>query len=181
MNSAHTNSPNEEHWYAMRVTYGRELKVQSALKGKFKTYVPKCFKMVQRFGHRRYELTSAISNLIFIYATFESLKKMKETEKAGAHLRYIKDYKDDYLVVPLKQMEDFMRVSELPEEKLIPINITDGKKLLGQKVRIIDGELAGVEGRIMRLQGNKKVVVNVSNLIAYAISFVPPEWLIKIE
>lgn len=78
-------------------------------------------------------------------------------------------------------MEDFMRVSELPEEKLIPINITDGKKLMGQKVRIIDGELAGVEGRIMRLQGNKKVVVNVSNLIAYAISFVPPEWLIKIE
>ena len=78
-------------------------------------------------------------------------------------------------------MEDFIRVSKLPDEKLIPIDITEGTNLNGQKVRIIEGELAGVEGRIMRLQGNKKVVVNISDLIAYAISFVPSGWLIKIE
>lgn len=174
-------NPDQEYWYAMRVTYGRELKVQAALDNKFKTYVPKCYKTVNRFGHRRYEIAVQVSNLIFVYASFNSLQEEKNTDTAAQYLRYIKKRNDEYLTIPNKQMEDFMRVSKLPDEKLIPIDITEGTNLNGQKVRIIEGELAGVEGRIMRLQGNKKVVVNVSNLIAYAISFVPPGWLIKIE
>lgn len=173
-------NPDQEYWYAMRVTYGRELKVQAALDNKFKTYVPKCYKTVNRFGHRRYEIATQISNLIFVYASFNSLQEEKNTDTAAQYLRYIKKRNDEYLTIPNKQMEDFMRVSELPDEKLIPIDITEGTKLNGQKVRIIKGELAGVEGRIMRLQGNKKVMVNVSNLIAYAISFVPPECLVKV-
>lgn len=174
-------NPDQEYWYAMRVTYGRELKVQAALDNKFKTYVPKCYKTVNRFGHRHYEIAAQVSNLIFVYASFNSLQEEKNTDTAAQYLRYIKKRNDEYLTIPNKQMEDFMRVSKLPDEKLIPIDITEGTNLNGQKVRIIEGELAGVEGRIMRLQGNKKVVVNVSNLIAYAISFVPPGWLIKIE
>lgn len=136
---------------------------------------------MNRFGHRRYEIAAQVSNLIFVYASFNSLQEEKNTDTAAQYLRYIKKRNDEYLTIPNKQMEDFMRVSKLPDEKLIPIDITEGTNLNGQKVRIIEGELAGVEGRIMRLQGNKKVVVNVSNLIAYAISFVPPGWLIKIE
>ena len=174
-------NPDQEYWYAMRVTYGRELKVQSALDNKFKTYVPKCYKTVNRFGHRRYEIAAQVSNLIFVYASFNSLQEEKKKDTAAQYLRYIKKRNDEYLTIPNKQMEDFIRVSKLPDEKLIPIDITEGTNLNGQKVRIIEGELAGVEGRIMRLKGNKKVVVNISDLIAYAISFVPSGWLIKIE
>lgn len=171
----------EKQWYAMRVTYGRELKVQDALKNKFKTYIPKCYRTVQRFGQKHYEIASQISNLIFIYATFDTLQEEKTSNPAAQYLRYIKNHEGNYIIVPNKQMEDFIKVSELPEEELIPIDITEGTKLTGQKVKIIDGKLTGVEGRIMRLQGNKKVVVYIEDLLATAISFIPPAWLIKID
>lgn len=79
-------NPDQEYWYAMRVTYGRELKVQAALDNKFKTYVPKCYKTVNRFGHRRYEIAAQVSNLIFVYASFNSLQEEKNTDTAAQYL-----------------------------------------------------------------------------------------------
>lgn len=70
MNSAHTNSSNEEHWYAMRVTYGRELKVQSALKGKFKTYVPNALK---RFSDSGIGGTSSLQQLAILSSFMQRL------------------------------------------------------------------------------------------------------------
>lgn len=69
--------PNDEAWYAMRVTYGRELKIQAAMNGKFETFIPKCYKTVERFGKRHYELTSCISNLLFVYGTKKSNRRRK--------------------------------------------------------------------------------------------------------
>lgn len=174
-------TPNTPHWYALRVTYGRELKVQAALGDRFKTYVPKCYKTVERFGRRSYELAAQVPNLIFIYSTLEELKSIKQNDKAGEYLRFMLNHEGKYIFVKDKEMEDFMRVAALPEEKLIPIDISEENRLKGQKVRIIEGDLVGVEGRIMRLQGNKKVVVNVGDLIAVAITYIPASWVIKIE
>lgn len=183
MNDTHPEKNPQPHWFAMRVTYGRELKIQTALESKFRTYVPKCYKIVQRFGQRKYELTSAISNLLFIYGTEDAIKHLKQTNEVMSEcLRFIMDASTQKpMVVKDKQMEDFIRVSALPAEQQLAINIEDGKALHGKRVRIIEGDLAGVEGIIMRIQGNKKVVVNVGQLIAVGITFIPPSWLIKIE
>lgn len=175
------NFIDKAQWYAMRVTYGRELIVQQSLCERFKTYVPKCYKIVQHFGRRRYELTSAVSNLIFIYATVEELKTLKQYHVVGQYLRFIKpSTSDDFLFVPEKQMNDFIRVNELPEEKLIQVDLSEGQSLTGQKVRITEGDLAGVEGRILRIQGNKKVVVSLGNFLSVAIDFISPKCLVKI-
>lgn len=183
MNNTHPNINSQEHWYAMRVTYGRELKIQASLEGRFRTYVPKCYKTIQRFGHRKYELTSSINNLLFIYGTEEDIKKLKKKDKVMSEcLRFIKDsITEKAMIVKDKQMEDFIRVSSLPQEQLLHIDIEEGKSLHGKRVRIIEGELAGVEGIIMRIQGNKKVVVNIEQLLAVGITFIPPAWLIKLD
>lgn len=169
-------------WYAMRVTYGRELVAQQSLCERFKTYVPKCYKIVQHFGRRRYELTSSVNNLIFIYATVREIKAVKQYHAVGQYLRFIKtSASDGFLYVPEKQMDDFIRVNELPEEKLIQVDLSEGQSLTGQKVRITEGDLVGVEGRILRIQGNKKVVVSLGNLLSVAIDFISPKCLVKIE
>lgn len=176
-----------EQWYAMRVTYGREMKVQAALDAKFKddptfrTYVPKCYKTVVRFGKRSYELASQVPNLIFIYSTQQVIQELKTSDPTAQCLRFMKDRGGHYLVVPTKQMDDFMRVGQLEEDKRIPLTINNPSLLTGQKVRIIEGELAGVEGRVVRLHGNKKVVVHIEDLVAVAISFIPSAWVTKID
>lgn len=178
--------PNDEAWYAMRVTYGRELKIQAALSGKYETFIPKCYKTVERFGKRHYELTSCISNLLFVYGTKNQIEEERQKhieirdEKKSHQLNFIKDHKNKIIKVQNKQMEDFIRVSNLPAEELIPLDIREGESLTGQRVKIIGGPLVGIEGFIKRIEGNKRVVVTIDGILATALKFISPSLLTKI-
>ena len=170
--------PNDEAWYAMRVTYGRELKIQAAMNGKFETFIPKCYKTVERFGKRHYELTSCISNLLFVYGTRNQIEEERQN-----HIEIkddIKNHENEIIKVQNKQMEDFIRVSNLPAEELIPLDIREGESLTGQRVKVIDGPLVGIEGFIKRIEGNKRVVVGIDNFCYTALNFISPKFLMKI-
>lgn len=178
--------PNDEAWYAMRVTYGRELKIQEAMNGKFETFIPKCYKTVERFGKRHYELTSCISNLLFVYGTKNQIEEERQkqaeikNDKKWHLLNFIMNHENKMITVPNKQMEDFIRVSNLPAEELIPLDIREGESLTGQRVKVIDGPLVGIEGFIKRIEGNKRVVVTIDGMLATALKFISPSILTKI-
>lgn len=178
--------PNDEAWYAMRVTYGRELKIQEAMNGKFETFIPKCYKTVERFGKRHYELTSCISNLLFVYGTKNQIEEERQkqaeikNDKKWHLLNFIMNHENKMITVPNKQMEDFIRVSNLPAEELIPLDIREGESLTGQRVKVIDGPLVGIEGFIKRIEGNKRVVVTIDGMLATALKFISPSLLTKI-
>ena len=178
--------PNDEAWYAMRVTYGRELKIQAAMNGKFETFIPKCYKTVERFGKRHYELTSCISNLLFVYGTKNQIEEERQkqaeikNDKKWHLLNFIMNHENKMITVPNKQMEDFIRVSNLPAEELIPLDIREGESLTGQRVKVIDGPLVGIEGFIERIEGNKRVVVTIDGMLATALKFISPSILTKI-
>ena len=178
--------PNDEAWYAMRVTYGRELKIQAAMNGKFETFIPKCYKTVERFGKRHYELTSCISNLLFVYGTKNQIEEERQkqaeikNDKKWHLLNFIMNHENKMITVPNKQMEDFIRVSNLPAEELLPLDIREGESLTGQRVKVIDGPLVGIEGFIKRIEGNKRVVVTIDGMLATALKFISPSILTKI-
>lgn len=178
--------PNDEAWYAMRVTYGRELKIQAAMNGKFETFIPKCYKTVERFGKRHYELTSCISNLLFVYGTKNQIEEERQkqaeikNDKKWHLLNFIMNHENKMITVSNKQMEDFIRVSNLPAEELIPLDIREGESLTGQRVKVIDGPLVGIEGFIKRIEGNKRVVVTIDGMLATALKFISPSLLTKI-
>ena len=178
--------PNDEAWYAMRVTYGRELKIQAAMNGKFETFIPKCYKTVERFGKRHYELTSCISNLLFIYGTRNQIEEERQkqaeikNDKKWHLLNFIMNHENKMITVPNKQMEDFIRISNLPVEEIIPLDIREGESLTGQRVKVIDGPLVGIEGFIKRIEGNKRVVVTIDGMLATALKFISPSLLTKI-
>lgn len=178
--------PNDEAWYAMRVTYGRELKIQAAMNGKFETFIPKCYKTVERFGKRHYELTSCISNLLFVYGTKNQIEEERQkqaeikNDRKWHLLNFIMNHENKMITVPNKQMEDFIRVSNLPAEELIPLDIREGESLTGQRVKVIDGPLVGIEGFIKRIEGNKRVVVTIDGMLATALKFISPSLLTKI-
>ena len=178
--------PNDEAWYAMRVTYGRELKIQAAMNAKFETFIPKCYKTVEHYEKRHYELTSCISNLLFVYGTKNQIEEERQkqaeikNDKKWHLLNFIMNHENKMITVPNKQMEDFIRVSNLPAEELIPLDIREGESLTGQRVKVIDGPLVGIEGFIKRIEGNKRVVVTIDGILATALKFISPSLLTKI-
>lgn len=156
------------------------------MNGKFETFIPKCYKTVERFGKRHYELTSCISNLLFVYGSRNQIEEERQKhieikdDKKSHLLSFIKNHIDEPIFVPDKQMEDFIRVSNLPAEELIPLDIREGESLTGQRVKVIDGPLVGIEGFIKRIEGNKRVVVSIDNFCYTALNFISPKFLMKI-
>ena len=51
---------------------------------------------------------------------------------------------------------------------------------MGKKVKIFDGPFAGVVGIIKRIKRNKHVVVQIENIAAAAIEFVPTNYMMEI-
>ena len=156
------------------------------MNGKFETFIPKCYKTVERFGKRHYELTSCISNLLFVYGTKNQIEEERQkqaeikNDKKWHLLNFIMNHENKMITVPNKQMEDFIRVSNLPAEELIPLDIREGESLTVQRVKVIDGPLVGIEGFIKRIEGNKRVVVTIDGMLATALKFISPSILTKI-
>ena len=154
-------------WYAIRVTYHRELKVKEDLESRGITCV-----MVKR-------LVPSVHNLIFIHITPTGMTEYKKT--TDLPIRYIMSRETHKpITVPTREMENFIKVAGTYEEKLIYLNPNPGDFTKGERVRIIGGMFAGAEGVFVRIKGDRRVVVNVEGLVAVATTFVHPSMIEKI-
>jgi transcription antitermination factor NusG len=73
-------------------------------------------------------------------------------------------------------MEDFRRVMEASVEEG---GLIDKPLAVGERVRVIEGVLKGVEGNVLEIQGRFYVVVGLLNCL-FARARVPRAWLEKV-
>lgn len=172
----------DNKWYPMRSTYGRELKVKECFdKIGIECYVPMTYKVVDTNGERHRQLVPAIHNLIFVHSSENVIKQLKQNNPLFNSLRFImkksisdKDNKDvDYLIVPTNQMENFILATKNHEEEVTYLNGEKAVCKQGQKVKVVDGMFSGVEGEIIRIHKNKRVVIRIDNIPVVMLNFVP--------
>ncbi len=175
----------ELHWYPMRVTYHREMKIKALLDELgVECFLPMHYELVEtKTGGKKRVLSPAIHNLIFVRSTQEYLTSLKMNHEGFAPMRYImnrpvsKDDKSEIITVPDWQMNNFMRVASIQDDRVMFLDNNKIKNLVGQRVRVIGGIFAGVEGIIKRIDNNKKVLVHVEGVASVAISFTPSSQL----
>ena len=167
-------------WYAIRVTYNRELKVKEDLDTRGITnFVPMQYRREERNGVMVKRLVPSVHNLIFIHITPSDMKEYKMT--TDLPIRYIMNRETHKpITVPTREMENFIKIAGTFEEKLIYLNPDLGDFAKGERVRIIGGMFAGAEGVFVRVKGDRRVVVNVEGLVAVATTFVHPSMIEKI-
>lgn len=177
-------------WFPMRVTYSREIAVKTALDAiGIECFVPMRNKLIATGRQRHYKLVPAIHNLIFLHSTQDEITGLKATRSELSPLRYIvrrspvlgESGGSTILTIPDRQMEQFLRVASITDDRVIFLNHISSSDLIDRKVRIIDGDFAGIEGVIRRVQRNRRVVVQLEGLAAVAIAFVPPKFLVYID
>ena len=167
-------------WYAIRVTYNRELKVKEDLDSRGITnFVPMQYRREERNGVMVKRLVPSVHNLIFIHITPSDMKEYKMT--TDLPIRYIMNRETHKpIIVPSREMENFIKVAGTYNEKLIYLNPDPGDFAKGERVRIIGGAFAGAEGVFVRVKGDRRVIVNVEGLVAVATTFVHPSMIEKI-
>lgn len=178
-------------WYPMRVTYGRDeriLRVKQLLDDEgVKNFLPLRYKYQKTdTWDIKKELVPAIHGLIFVYSTQEKLTELKMTRKEFEPMHYMTNLLaeaavNSILTVPTSQMQNFMRVASVQDDKFVYLDNLDFVAKPGKKVRITDGDFKGVEGVIKRIKKNKCVVVQIEGIAAIALTFVPSAWLESID
>lgn len=176
----------EMHWFPMRVTYRRELKVKKVLDSLgVECFVPMHYEWVGDPDHPHKALVPAIHNLIFVRSTQENLTTLKMTRQELEPMRYImlpaQQTRREIMVVPDRQMDNFLRVARMQDESVMFLEYSDFIRKVGKRVRIKAGTFTGVEGVVKRIKNNKHVVVQIEGVAAVAITFVPPAFLELIE
>ena len=167
-------------WFAIRVTYNRELKVKEDLDARqIANFVPMQYRREERNGVMVKHLVPSVHNLIFINLTPSEMKEYKETTTLP--IRYImRRNPRKPITVPNREMENFIKVAGTYEEKLIYLNPEPGDFTKGERVRIIGGQFAGAEGIFVRVKGDRRVLINVQGLVAVATTYVHPSMIEKI-
>ena len=151
-----------ECWYVARTRRGQETAIRDRLEGfGIRNFVPVGPTLKIRNGRKVKAMVPLIPNMVF-------LRTAKSTACAlangyGIPLFYIVDRSTNrMLVVPDKQMDDFMRVVlDQPDS----VQLCDFRPSVGQRVRIVSGNLAGVEGEVLA-DGANYLVVSAGSLLS---------------
>ena len=170
-------SDNELHWYVAN-TCRQEKKIKQRLDSMgIENFIP--FQQIARKIHGVDKLIEVpvIPNLVFIHTTFKSC--MSLIQEYAFDVRYLRDRETgNFLIVPDKQMNDFMFLLDFSKEMVEVVNENLKK---GDKVRVIKGDFAGIEGELIRVKGHKRVVVRLEGVVSLATAYIPGSFLEKIE
>jgi len=174
-------SSEQKQWYPLRVTYHRELKVKDDLDARgIRNFVPMQYRREERKGVMVKHLVPSVHNLIFVYLEPSQMRLYKSTTQMP--IRYIMNRETHRpLTIPMRQMENFIKVAGTYDEKLVYLNPNPGDFSYGDRVRVLGGIFKGAEGLFVRVKGDRRVVVNIAGVVAVATTFVHPSMIEKIE
>lgn len=170
-------SDNELRWYVAN-TCRQEKKIKQRLNTMgIENFIP--FQQIARKIHGVDKLIEVpvIPNLVFIHTTLKTC--MSLIQDYAFNMRYLRDRETgNFLIVPDKQMNDFMFLLDFSKEMVEVVNENLKK---GDKVRVIKGDFAGIEGELVRVKGHKRVVVRLEGVVSLATAYIPGSFLEKIE
>lgn len=155
-----TNHTEERKWYVayVRLFHERKTAENLSLMG-IESFVPIREEIHQWSQRKKKVMRVLIPQMIFIHAT---QKERMEALTLPAISRYmVLRGEHTPAVIPDQQMKQFMFMVDYSEET---IEMFTSPLELGQKVKVIKGPLAGMEGELMEIDGKSKIVVRLDLL-----------------
>ncbi len=176
---------NVPHWYALRVTYGREKKAYDYLVGKnVEAYYPTIKTIKEVDGKRKTVEESRLPNIFFARGTEEEIKSFVYDNVNLPYLRFYYRHTHEGarlikepLIVPDYQIESLKIICTSEAEDILFIQSDDTKFKTGQSVRIIDGGFKGITGKVARYHGQQRVAIIIDGLLTVCTAYVPSAFM----
>lgn len=137
----------------------------------------------KRDGKLMKKQVSAIPNLIFLYSTREFVQELKQQLSLSIPIRYFMDRTSgEPLIIPNRQMDDFIRLAGDDSDNLMYLDNPDIVLEKGQPVEVVYGPFTGIQGYVLRIRRDRKVILVLNGLIAAAIKAeIKMDWVKKID
>ena len=181
-------------WFVLRVSYGRINKAKTYVEAKgLECYVPLQYKEVRKQGKKRIITTPLLPSLIFVHASAEQVEALLHDNKVVANenshlLSYYFDHtihlqdnpnRNPPLIIRDEAMNNFIRLTSIKNPHIIPVTSNSIQFKLGDNVVVTEGEFKGVHGRVARIAGQQRVVVELFDGCLVATAYVPREAMRK--
>ena len=179
-----------KQWFVLRVSYGRIDKAKIFVEAKgFECYVPLRYKEIKKQGKKRFIPTPLLPSLIFVHASAEQVETLLHDNKVVANessplLSYYFDHtihrqdnpnRNPPLTIRDEAMNNFIRLTSIKNPHIIPVTSNNIQFKLGDNVVVTEGEFKGVHGKVTRIAGQQRVVVELFDGCLVATAYVPKE------
>ena len=179
-----------KQWFVLRVSYGRIDKAKTFVEAKgLECYVPLRYKEVRKQGKKRIITEPLLPSLIFVHASTEQVEALLHNNKVVANesrslLSYYFDHtihrqdnpdRNPPLTIRDEAMNNFIRLASIKNPHIIPITSNNIQFKLGDNIVVTEGEFKGVHGRVARIAGQQRVVVELFDGCLVATAYVPKE------
>lgn len=182
-----------KQWFVLRVSYGRIDKAKTYVEAKgMECYVPLRYKEVRKQGKKRIIPTPLLPSFIFVHATAEQVEALLHDNKVVANesrtlLSYYFDHtihrqdnpdRNPPLTIQDEAMNNFIRLTSIKNQHIIPVTSNNIQFKLGDNVVVTEGEFKGIHGRVARIAGQQRVVMELFDSCLVATAYVPKEAMI---
>lgn len=161
-------------WFAMSAPYRRELKAMDYLQSKgIECFVPMINAFIEkRNGIKQRRQVPAIHNLIFVHSSKAVIQELKRGVDFLQYRTTPKNGKNTPIIVPDKQMQQFMAVTQAANDELTYLRPEEVNISQGTKVRLHGGAFDGTEGIFVKVRGkrNRRVVLLIEGVAAVAMA-----------
>lgn len=183
-------STGNKQWFVLRVLYGRIIKTKAFVESKgLECYVPLKYKEIKKQGKKRIISTPLLPSFIFVHTTAEQVEALLHDNKVVAnesrallsyyfnHTIHRQDNPDRNppLIIRDEAMNNFIRLTSIKNPHIIPVTSNNIQFKLGDNVVVTEGEFKGVHGRVARIAGQQRVVVELFDWCLVATAYVPKE------
>ena len=189
------NVPSEnKQWFVLRVSYGRIIKAKAFVEAKgLEYYVPLRYKEVKKQGKKRIIIEPLLPSFLFVYATAEQVETLLYeikviTNESRNLLSYYFDHisqrqdnpdRNPPLTICDDAMNNFIRLTSIKNPHIIPITSYNIQFKLGDIVVVTEGKFKGIHGRVARIAGQQRVIVELFDGCLVATAYVPKEAMRK--
>ena len=177
-----------KQWFVLRVSYGRIIKAKALVEAKgLECYVPLQYKEVRKKGKKRIITEPLLPSFLFVHASTEQVESLLQDKSIKpleniALLSYYYDHtshceksptKNPPLVISDSAMDNFIRLTSIHNHHIIPVTSENIKYKLGDKVVITEGDFKNIRGRVARIAGQQRVLVELFDGCLVATAYVP--------
>ena len=183
------NVPNaNRQWFVLRVSYGRIVKAKAFVEAKgLECYVPMRYKEIKKQGKKRIITEPLLPSFLFVHATAEQVKTLlNEITVSFDESRNLLSYYFDHtvhlqenpernppLIIPDEAMDNFIRLTSIKNPHIIPVTTEIIQYKLGDMVIVTEGEFKDIHGRVARIAGQQRVVVELFEECFVATAYIP--------
>ena len=177
-------------WFVLRVSYGRIIKAKAFVEAKgLKCYVPMRYKEVKKRGKKRIITEPLLPSFLFVHAAAEQIETLLyEIKVSPNESRNLLSYYFNHtihcqdnpkhnppLTIRDEAMNNFIRLTSIKNPHIIPITTEIIQYKLGDMVIVTDGEFKDIHGRVARIAGQQRVIVELFDEYLVATAYVPRE------